>query len=347
MSKLHRSKKYILAVFAVLLVGVIGAAAYYYSVANAVVRQITTSGTAADLLTPQPLNGEQTGAVNILIAGNSVDDPGHGGAALTDSIMVAHYDLNTHALALISVPRDLYVNVNGTYMKINAAYENGGMAELAREVHTVTGLTINQQVLIDYTALRDMIDALGGIDVTIHASDPRGIYDPMIGFSITNGPHHLNGADALLLARCRNDPTYDGRVPYGLSGGDFDRTANQRMIVQAMLEKLNNGAALVNPETMQQLLDSLSGNVTSDFTVGQLRRLYDLSKQISSQQSISLGGTASRPLLTSYTSPTAGATLVPVEGVGDYTAIQQYVASVTTGAVAPSNANTTPSTSAD
>ncbi len=331
MSILRPRKKYIIAVFLLIIAAVVGVGAYYYSMADKLVQNITTSGTAADLLTPQPLNGESTGAVNILIAGNSADDPHHGGALLTDSIMVAHYDLSSHKLTLISVPRDLYVNVSGTYQKINTAYVLGGMPELAQIVQKVTGLTINQRVLIDYSAFRDMIDAIGGIDVTIKADDPRGIYDPMVGFTITNGPHHLNGTQALLLARSRNDPTYDGRVPYGLSRGDFDRTANQRMIMQAVINKINATGALANPITLQRLVTSLSGNVKTDLTAGQLRRLYDLSKQVQSQQSIGLDTNGSgQYLLKNYYTPAVGDALIPIGGIGNYQSIQQYVASVTT-----------------
>lgn len=303
-----------------------------YTRANDVVKAVTKSGGVADLLTPEALNGEVSGMVNVLIAGNSADDGGHEGAELTDSIMVASYNVHANKLTLLSIPRDLYVDVSGSYMKINAAYENGGIEELRGVVQTVTGLAINQQALIDYTAFKKMIDAMGGVDVTINSPDPRGIYDPMIGFNITNGLHHLNGTDALLLVRCRNDPTYDGRLAYGLPNGDFDRAANQRMVLVALLTKLASGQALANPAVLQSVIESLSGNVTTDFTAGQLRRVYDISKQNPSTVSVSIKGDDTHNLLSDYKTESAGDTLIPSAGIGNYTAIKAYVASVMTPA---------------
>lgn len=325
-------KKITIGLLAVIVIagGYIGYGLYHK--ADAALASVTKAGSNAqvtDLLTPEPLNGEGTGRVNILIAGNSADDPGHGGAQLTDSIMVASYELSTKKLTLISIPRDLWVEYNGSYMKINAVYPLGGMDRLQSVVQQVTGMTINHQVLINYAAFRQMIDAVGGIDVTIDSSDPRGIYDPMVGFQIGNGVQHLDGMQALLLARSRNDPTYDGRVAYGLPSGDFDRQMYQRKILQALLKKLTTATNLINPTTLPAVLDSLTGNVTTNMTAGQLRRLYDLSKQVNATESVSIRGTDDNLLLANYTSYDGQSALIPAAGAGVYTDIQQFVTSLT------------------
>lgn len=316
-------------VVGVLLLMAGGAFAYStYNQANALVKKVTKSGTVVDLLKAEALDGESTGVVNILIAGNSVDDAGHGGAQLTDSIMVASYNLSESRLSLISIPRDLFVSYGGSHMKINAVYVYSGMDGLQAVVEDVTGLTINHQVLINYTAFKDMIDAVGGIDIDIEADDSRGIYDPMIGFKISNGVHHLSGAQALLLARCRNDPTYDGRVAYGLSGGDFDRAENQRKIMLALLEKIQSSSVLSNISTLKGLIESLADNVETNMTAGQLRRLYDLSQEVESNDTVSVRGTDEHLLLANYRDATYGSTLIPQAGIGNYSGIQDYVASV-------------------
>lgn len=329
-------------ILSLLIVGAGTFGAFAYTQADNIVKSVVSSGSVADLLTPEALNGESTGVANILIAGNSADDAGHSGAELTDSIMVVSYNLSTRQLTLISIPRDLWVDVNGTYMKINTAYTNGGMDELKSIVEQVTGLIINQQVLVNYTAFKNMIDAVDGIDITIEADDSRGIYDPMVGFSIANGVQHLDGTQALLLARSRNDPTCDGRVAYGLSNGDFDRQANQRKIIQALLTTIENSSTLANTTELQALISSLSGNVTTDLTAGQLRRLYDLSKQISSTQSITIRGTDSNILLSDYTSWSSGSALIPAAGIGNYTDIQRYI--TTTLGISTSTTTTTDTT---
>lgn len=324
MAKKHWKK--LVASFIITLVGFGGVFAYgVYSQADAAVASVTSSGSAVDLLQAEPLNGEETGRVNILIAGNSTDDANHGGAELTDSVMVMSIDIATKKLTLISVPRDMWVVVHGSGMKLNAVYTVGGMDLLQSTVETMLGITINHNVLINYAAFRQMIDAVGGIDVTIESSDERGIYDPMIGFSVGNGVQHLDGTQALLLARSRNDPTYDGRVAYGLPNGDFDRQLYQRKIMQALLTKVSSATTLINPTTLPKLLESFTGNVSSNLSAGQLRRIYDLSKQISSTESISIRGTDDNLLIVNYTSYDGQSALMPQSGVGEYHAIQVYV----------------------
>jgi len=296
-----------------------------YTKVDAAVQSSTADGSVADFLTPEALEGEATGAVNILIAGNSVDDTGHTGATLTDSIMVAQIDLTTKKLSLVSIPRDLWVTVNGESMKLNAVYTVGGMSLLQSTVEEITGLTINHQALINYAAFKNMIDAVGGIDVTIDSDDPRGIYDPMIGFRIASGEQHLDGTQALLLARSRNDPTYDGRIAYGLPNGDFDRATYQRKIAEALLTKVANTSTLTNTSKLSSLFASLSGNVDSNFTVSQLRRLYDLSKEMTATQSISIRGSEKELLLANYTSYDGQSALIPAIGVGDYAQIHEYI----------------------
>lgn len=326
-----RHWKKITAVFALLVLTVSAFVVYnLYSQADAAVESSTSGGSLVDLLTPEALSGESTGSVNILVAGNSADDAGHSGAELTDSIMVAHIDLTTKKLKLISVPRDMWVEYDGSQTKLNAVYTVGGMEGLQSTVESMLGLTINHRVLINYAAFREMIDAVGGIDITIESEDPRGIYDPMIGFSIGNGEQHLYGTQVLLLARSRNDPTYDGRIAYGLPNGDFDRAMYQRKIATALMEKVASSSTLTNTTKLKALFESISGNVQSNFTVGQLRRLYDLSKEITSTDSISIRGDEDSLLLANYTSYDGQSALVPSAGIDDYGAIRAYVASKVT-----------------
>lgn len=316
-------------VAAVVITSVAGGAAYAYSLYAATdkaLASVASSGSVADILQAEALDGESTGQVNILVAGNSTDDAGHSGAALTDSIMVANIDIATKKVSIISIPRDLWVSYGGSYSKINAVYTTAGMTGLKQVVQDVTGLTINHTVLINYTALKVMIDTVGGIDVTIESPDSRGIYDPMIGFSIGNGVQHLSGEQALLLARSRNDPTYDGRVAYGLPNGDFDRQMYQRKIVQALITKVTASSTIVNPSTLTKLISSLDGNVTTDLNVGQIRRLFDLGTSASAVESISIRTDSDEQyLLANYTSQDGQSALIPSAGVGSYSAIQAYL----------------------
>ena len=118
----------------------------------------------------------------------------HGGASLTDSIMLMSIDQKTKQVAISSVPRDLWVNYEpgcefGNAGKINVVYECGagsseltthsdaGAKALTRKVGEVFGLDIPYYVHVNYTALQQSVDAVGGVDIVIESSDPRGILD--------------------------------------------------------------------------------------------------------------------------------------------------------------------------
>ncbi len=178
---------------------------------------------------PSHLDNEN-GRVNILVAGNSADDLGHNGAELTDSIMVMSINTKNNTALMLSIPRDLWVQAPGYgHSKINAVYPNGGMDALKSVAEDVTGLPVHYTALVNYTAFKDLVNAVGGIKINIKSTDPRGIYDPNLDFTTRyccalakypNGPVSLNGKQALNLARARGD-AYGS---YGFPDADYTRT---------------------------------------------------------------------------------------------------------------------------
>jgi len=290
------------------------------------------------------LDGEDQGRVTILLAGNSADDPGHGGANLTDSIMLVSINTKTNKAFLLSIPRDLYVNIpNHGYAKINetyqdgeadnfaeAGYAKGGMGLLEKVVAENFGITSNYYALVNYAALRDAVNAVGGVQINVQSSDPRGLYDPSPDLTtrqplvdLTNGMHTLNGQQALDLARARGD-SYGA---YGFPRGDFNRTDHQRQIIVALKDKAGGLGTLSNPIKLGELFDSFGGNVKTDLSVSQVRRAYSLMKKIPSNDiaSAALNNGTDRTLLKNYTTPYGQSALIPAAGVSDFSGIQAYV----------------------
>lgn len=291
------------------------------------------------------LKGEDTGRVNILLAGNSADDPGHDGAKLTDSIMILSIDTKNNKAFMLSIPRDLWVKVNSSsHAKINSAYvvgENndfkedgypdGGMGKLEQVVSESMGIDINYYALIDYQALKQAVNAVGGVDVTVKSKDPRGLYDPSIDWEthgplvkLTNGTHHLSGQQALNFARARGDSYYS----YGFAGSDFDRTEHQRQLLVALKSKAVSAGVISNPAKISSLSDAIGNNVKTDFNTGEVRRLYDIVKQINSNniQSLSLNSADGKNLLMSYSTPQGQSALTPAAGIDDFSDIQAFLA---------------------
>ena len=297
------------------------------------------------------LKGEDKGRVTILLAGNSADDPGHSGANLTDSILLVSIDTVNNNGYMLSIPRDLWVDYGtdecslGYSGKINAVYEcgedvnfneagypKGGMGLLEKDVEEYFGVDINYYALINYTALRDAVNAIGGVDYTVDSDDPRGIYDPSFDYytrgplvKLSNGKHTLNGQQALNLARARGD-AYGA---YGYPRADFTRTEYQRQLLLAIKDKSLSIGVLSNPAKVSSLSDAIGNNVKTDFRTDEIRRLYDLSKLINNNNVRSVGLADTNVNLIT-TGPINGVSaVIPRAGVGNYTDIQAFIKRLT------------------
>lgn len=297
---------------------------------------------------PVPLKGESTGHVNILLAGDSSDrDDGSGGGSLTDSIMVVSINTKEHTAFMLSIPRDMWVDVPGVgYGKINTTgtatnfsengYPKGNMGALEKVISDNFGITINYYSLVNYTAFKQSVDSVGGIDVNIQSEDQRGLYDPSFlaheggALKLANGVQHLNGQTALNLARARGDP-YNGKYgAYGFPKSDFDRTEHQRWMMLALKNKIISAGTLSNPVKIGNLMDSIGNNVKTDFQMNELASLYYMMKKVdtNSIQSLSLNDADGKNLLSNYTAAGGQSALVPAAGPTDYSQIQKYITKV-------------------
>jgi len=181
--------------------------------------------------------GFKTDRINILLIG--VGGPTHPGEGkdLADAIMVLSLKPSTRQAALLSIPRDLWVNIgrDGVH-RINAAHaigeENGypgGGPELLREtVEQVLGQPIHAYIRLDFAAFEKVIDQLGGIDIYVY----RPFYDFMFKDQFNAGWQHMTGKRALRYARSR----------YILSaeGNNFARELRQQQVIAAIRDKVRN-----------------------------------------------------------------------------------------------------------
>jgi LCP family protein required for cell wall assembly len=211
----------------------------------------------------QPLS-TQTGymntsdRVNMLVMG--FGGAGHDGAYLTDSMLVVSIIPSTHHTTLISVPRDLWVQVpanSGNYGKINSVYEVGssnnadpkaGGDAAVQKVSSITGLNIKYWMTINFVGFRDLINSIGGVDVYVPDSfnacypknDDATVDPSWLKIQFNKGLQHMNGATAIMYARAREPVEVCGM---GTSENqaeltDFGRSARQQIIVKAMLAKV-------------------------------------------------------------------------------------------------------------
>lgn len=301
---------------------------------------------------PKELKMDENGRSNVLLFGTSEDDPDHAGADLTDSMMIVSVDQKKNNAFLVSIPRDLYVDYgqacpSGYKGKINAYYscikedqgEDAAQQALRTKVGEVFGLDMQYSAHINYTALRQAVDAVGGVTVTINSSDPRGIMDrnfdwdcpkgPYTCYNVkyANGPVNLDGKHALYLARARGA---SGNT-YGLPQANFDREKYQREILIALKDKAVSAGTLANPVAVNNLLDAVGNNVRTNFSAEEIKTLVKLGQDVKSENIASLVlNDPNKPLVT--TGNIGGQSIVkPALGLSDFSAIQAAIRAYATG----------------
>jgi LCP family protein required for cell wall assembly len=280
--------------FLVLVIAVIGFGAYYffniYSAASGALE-----GNPMDaFFNKKPLQKDEYGRTNILVFGTAEDDEGHGGAMLTDSILILSIDQDRKIASTFSVPRDLWVNYTvsgedslyckvGYKGKINATYyckledvnqdKDAAARYFAKKITEVTDVQLQYYVAVDFLVLRDVVNILGGIDVDVHATDDRGIYDIcMHNLKLDKGMNYnLNGDMVLDLARARN--AYGG---YGLANSNFDREINQQRIINGIKNKALNIGILADVNKVKGLLESFGDNVKTNITWAEMGTAMDV-----------------------------------------------------------------------
>ena len=233
---------------------------------------------------PLPKPRLQSGATTVLLLGTDRRDTDFG-SNNTDTIMLFHLDPSTRHAVILSIPRDLYVEIPGHGQgRINTAYAwgerdgTGGLALASQTVSSTLGIPIQRAALLDFDGFVTLFDAIGGVDVVVPSaiSDPAypdsGIgYDP---FYLPAGQHHLDGVTALKYARTR-----------ATSGGDFDRSARQRQLVLAVRDQITRLDLLTDLITESpQLWAELQDVLETDLTLGEIVDLAVTAARIPADQ---------------------------------------------------------------
>lgn len=304
-------------------------------------------GSFADVLTKkEPLQVDQYGRSNILIFGTSEDEEGHGGAMLADTIMVLSVNEKTGAANTISIPRDLWVQVDfgclyGSQFKINATYPCGidasngnqpdGAMKFASTVGNVLGIDIQYYIKMDWGGVVDIVNAVGGIDVTPYTDSPNGIYDRITGINLPPGESHLDGDLALRLSRSRN--SHGG---YGLSRSNFDREINQQLILNAVRKKASSVGVLANPVRIAEIFSALGNHMLTNIKFSEVSSFANVAQAMKDAVSLPLTGKNSHGETVNYvitgTGPGGASIVQPSLGLYNYSAIQDYIKSAFTSA---------------
>lgn len=185
------------------------------------------------------------------------------GAKNTDTMIIATIDTKNNTLKLVSLLRDLYVQVPGyDDNKLNSAYAKGGISLLYNTIETNFNIKIDNYVLINFKVFEYIIDTLGGIDIELsekeadYLNTTNYISDPA-NRNVKPGKNHMNGNQALGYCRVR-------RVAKGKESNDFGRTQRQRTVIKAVIEKFKGKSVLQLKSLLNQILDNASIKTDAD-----------------------------------------------------------------------------------
>lgn len=333
-------KKKLLVIFLVILTPFIVIGIWdLRNLSNATSKMFGTNNAFAVLAQKPPKSTDNR--TNILLIGYSADDPNHGGATLTDSIMVLSLSKDKENY-MLSIPRDLYVQIPGEgRAKINEAYQDGERSSFSEEGYfdggvgllqkTITekmGLEIHNYALVDYAAVREIVDALDGITVNINSPDERGIYDanfqPIEGgpLELTNGEHHIDGQTALRLTRARGATNKS----YGFPQSDFNRTQNQQQVLSAIKNEMN-WKLVLDPRKNGKIFSALGNNVQTNVAIEEVIPMYRMFIKTPDSQikSVVLNDIGGKNLLKGYRTSSGQSALIPASGINNYEDIQAAI----------------------
>lgn len=229
-----------------------------------------------------------SGALNILVLGSDSrsgkENAELGGGdedsgARSDTAMVVHIDEGRTGATVVSIPRDTLVTRPSCPLEsggstavaynvmFNSAYAVGGPICAVKTVEAMTNVRMDHYVEIDFAGFAKLVDALGGVTVTTD----EDIDDEDSHLKLQAGTHHLDGEQALALARTR----------HGIGdGSDLGRIGLQQKLVKALLDQISSTDLLAEPTRLYEVADAITGSLTTDTGLDSLTDLIRLGKSL-------------------------------------------------------------------
>lgn len=260
----HSVRRTVLAVIIIVLMAAIGFAGYsIWSLYNSL-----HSVNPASTNTRSTLNLHQR--VNILLLGSDSrqkDDPGR-----SDSIILLGLDPVSKKIRIMSIPRDLHVNIPGHgYDKINSTtnpnyFSGGGIPLLEKTIQSIIpGITINYYAKTDFAGFEKIIDALGGVTINVEEAMHYRAVD--VNINLKPGVQHMDGKTALGYARFRMDAVGD----FGFwNGEEHGRVARQKNLIKAVIAQT---VSIRNVWKLPPVIRAVESALTTDLLPNDMLRL--------------------------------------------------------------------------
>lgn len=249
------------------------------------------------------LAGESDDRVNILILG--VGGAGHDGPELTDTVILASFKPSIGKVALLSIPRDLLVHtdafgdtkLNSINAYAEAKVKGSGPETEAKALAELLDEPIDYWARIDFSGFQKIIDAVGGVDITVDRSFADNTFpvgggsDLVKTISFSAGAQHMDGQTALDYSRSRHGSNGEA--------SDFARSKRQEKVILALREKMLKAGTLLNPFTLNSLLETVRGSLATNLETWEALRLAreassiktsEITTKVMSDENVLVGG---------------------------------------------------------
>ena len=257
--KQKKGKRWLKITGIIILLLLIGAGAYAYSVFSSLTNAVDTMHQPIDRekseKRPEEITLAKQDPFSVLLLG--VDER-QGDRGRSDTMIVLTVNPNQNSIKMLSIPRDTRTEIigHGTTDKINHAYAFGGEEMSMDTVENLLDIPIDYYIRVNMEGFKDIVDAVGGIQVNNNLAFSNE------GHSFTKGLINLNGDQALSFVRMRyEDPK-----------GDFGRQERQRQVIQGVIAR---GASFGSLTKFDDIFAALGKNVRTNLTFDEM---YDIQK---------------------------------------------------------------------
>ena len=271
------------------LILILGFSSLFLFKAGFTISDITIEPDENNQIIKKELPADDPDRLNILLIGMRGQADEGDGKLLSDAIVLLSINKNTGQVGIVSIPRDLYVDIYclNEEHRINFAYAQGGLACIKNTISWMSGQYVDYAIVSNFQAFEKAVDALGGIDVYLNTAfeesnqwaDEGWEDSPYWSveefdegarwvFKVATGTNHLGGKEALYFVRSR------------FSSSDFDRMYRQQMVLMSLKKKALSLGVLANPLKVYQLLDIVSNNIRTDMPVAEMIKLIEVTSDI-------------------------------------------------------------------
>ncbi|RPE39608.1 LytR family transcriptional attenuator [Streptomyces sp. Ag109_O5-1] len=278
----RRTGRWILLSLAVLVLAGAGTAYWLYSGIDGNIKGVDIDRAIGDDR-PEKL---PTSGQNILILGsdsragaNAKLDNAKVSGARSDTALVMHIPEGRKKAVAISIPRDTLVTrpectkadgsqvASAKRVMFNSIYSQVGPACVVKTVEQMSGVRMDHYVEIDFAGFKDLVDAIGGVTVTVD----QDIHDSSSGLNITKGTHRLDGTQSLQFVRTR----------HGIGdGSDLGRIGLQQQFMIALLGEIQKQDLLGSPVKAYKIADKLTAALTTDSELASLTKLAEFGRSL-------------------------------------------------------------------